>query len=62
MKIDNRVMLLLALAAGAAVGTAIATTRRRGNLRTANALEHKQDLKAWENEGGNLAPAAPVLP
>jgi hypothetical protein len=49
--------LLLALAAGAAGGAA-ATLLARGNQRHAARIEHKADVKNWENEGGNLKPNA----
>lgn len=59
MNIDNRfLVLLLAVAAAAAVGTAIASKSRLRHRRTTRDQDHKQDLKSWENEGGNLAPAA----
>lgn len=57
MSIDKRWLLLIAVAAG---GAAVALTSRHRQHRTARKLEHKSDLKSWENEGGNLAPA-PVL-
>jgi hypothetical protein len=64
MNIDRRWLLLLAVAASTAIGAAIATRSRRRNHRAAHALQHKSDLKTWENEGGNLAPAGagPQLP
>ena len=55
MNIDNRWILLLALAASAAASAAFASNRSGRHRRHAH-LEHKQDLKSWENEGGNLAP------
>jgi len=64
MNIDKRWLLLLAAAAGAAAATAIAWASRRRHHRTNRDLEHTADLKSWENEGGNLAPApsVPILP
>ena len=58
MNIDNRFLLLLAVAAVGAVAASKSWLRHRHTTRD---QEHKQDLKSWENEGGNLAPAA-VLP
>ena len=64
MSIDKRWILLLAATAGAAVGTAFASRSRRLHHRAGHDAQHKTDLKTWENEGGNLAPAAvfPVQP
>jgi hypothetical protein len=64
MKIDSRWFLPLAIVVSTAVGAAAASTWRRRNHRTARDREHTTELKSWENEGGNLAPAheAPVLP
>lgn len=64
MNIDKRWVLLLAVAASAAAGAAIASNSRRRHQRTAHALDHKTQLKSWENEGGNLAPTpvAAILP
>jgi hypothetical protein len=55
MSIDKRWYFLIALAAGAAGGAAVALTSRR--QRTARPLQQKADIKSWENEGGNLKPA-----
>lgn len=55
MNIDHYWFLLLAVAVGAAVGAAFALRWRR-RRRTAHDLEHKTELKTWENEGGNVAP------
>jgi fatty-acid desaturase len=65
MNIDKRWLLLLAAAAGAGAATAVAwASSRRQHHRTNRDLEHTADLKSWENEGGNLAPApsVPILP
>jgi hypothetical protein len=64
MSIDKRWILLLAVTAGAAVGATFASRSRRLHHRGALDAQHKTDLKTWENEGGNLAPAAvsPVQP
>ena len=45
---------ILMLAAAATAGGAAATllSRRRTQRRVAH-LEHKADIKSWENEGGN---------
>lgn len=47
--------LLLMLAATAMAASAAATllSRRRTQRRVAH-LEHKADIKSWENEGGNI--------
>jgi hypothetical protein len=57
MSVDKRWILLLAVTAGAAVGAAFASQSRRRSHRAAHDAQHKIDLKNWENEGGNLAPA-----
>jgi hypothetical protein len=64
MSIDGRWILLLAVAAGAVAVTGGASRWRRRHRRTVHDLQHKTDVKAWENEGGNVMPppAAPVLP
>jgi hypothetical protein len=64
MSIDKRWILLLAVTVGAAVSAAFASKSHRRHHRTALDQEHKTNLKSWENEGGNLAPAAasPVQP
>jgi hypothetical protein len=56
MNIDNRWILLLAVTASAAAGVAFASRTRR-HVSAAGELQHKTNLKTWENEGGNLAPA-----
>ena len=63
MSIDKR-WILLAVTAGAAAGAALASRSRRLHHRAAHEAQHKTDLKTWENEGGNFAPAAvsPVQP
>ena len=58
MNIDKRFFLLLAVAASAAVGAVAAFKTRTRHHRTLRDRQHKEDLKSWENEGGNLAPAA----
>ncbi len=58
MNIDKRFVMLLAVAAGAAVGAVAASKSWLRHRHTTRDREHKQDLKSWENEGGNLAPAA----
>jgi hypothetical protein len=64
MNTDKRWSMLLAVAASAAIGAAIASWSRRQHHRAAHELQHRNDLKTWENEGGNVAPppAAPALP
>jgi len=56
MNIDKRWILLLAVTASAAAGAAFASRTRRRHVHAAGQVQHKTDLKAWENEGGNLAP------
>ena len=56
MNIDKRWILLLTVTASAAVGAAFASRTRRRRVRAAHDLQHKANLKTWENEGGNLAP------
>ena len=58
---DNRSSLatslgwVLVLAAAATAGGAAATLlSRRSVQRRVSHLEHKADIKAWENEGGNI--------
>ena len=58
MNNDKRWILLLALTTGMALGAAFASRARRRHVQTAQNLQHKEEVKAWENEGGNLAPAA----
>lgn len=58
MNIDKRFLVLLAVAASAAVGAVAASKTRLRHHRTVRDREHKQDVKTWESEGGNLAPAA----
>jgi len=55
--IDRR--WLVALVLSAAAGAAVATQLLRRRHRSALHHDHSEDLKAWENEGGNLAPPAP---
>jgi len=64
MNMDNRWVLLLAIAASAAVGAAVASKSRRRHRQNAHDLEYTTELKSWENEGGNVAPAPvpPALP
>jgi len=64
MQIGKRWFLLLVVAVSSAIGAAVASKSRRRHHRTTHDREHKTELKSWENEGGNLAPApeAPVLP
>ena len=54
MAINRHWALPLALVGGMAVGAALAL-RRRDERRHATKRQHKQDLHAWEDEGGNLA-------
>lgn len=51
---------LLAVAVSAAAGAAVtARVLRRRRLKAQHG-DHAEDLKTWENEGGNLAPPAPA--
>lgn len=61
MDIDSR---WIAVAATTAVGVAGASHWRRRHHRAVHNLQHKTDLKTWENEGGTVMPppAAPALP
>jgi hypothetical protein len=52
---DKSWVLLLAVAAGAAGAAAAMLSRGRHHRRAAAHLEHKADIKAWENEGGGFA-------
>ena len=58
MTIDKRFFLLLAVAASAAVGAVVASKARVRHHRTVRDRHDKTEIKSWENEGGNLAPAA----
>lgn len=57
MKTSTGWYLLLAVAAGA-VGGAAAVMLARDQRRHVARMEHKADVKCWENEGGNLKPVA----
>ena len=57
MKIEKRWLVLAAIAAGTACGAAMARRFRVLRHREAHALDTKSQVKSWENEGGNLAPA-----
>ena len=61
MTIPTRWVLPLALAASAAVGALLATLSRNKRRHVARA-EHKENLHAWESEGGSLLTAASALP
>ena len=55
----RRWVLPLALVGGAAIGAAL-TLRRGEERRLATRQQHKEDLQAWEGEGGSVArPPAP---
>jgi hypothetical protein len=58
MKIEKNWFLLLAVAVSAGVGAAVASAWRRRQDRDAHHNQHVDDIKSWENEGGNLAPAS----
>ena len=62
MTTDKNWFLLLAVAAGAAGAAAAVLLRGRHESRAAAHLEHKSDIKSWENEGGGIAtPSAPRI-
>lgn len=50
-------VLPLAIAGGMAIGAAF-TMRRRDDRRRADRRLHKEDVHAWEGEGGSLAAPA----
>jgi len=50
----RRWVLPLALFGGAAVGAAL-TLRRGEERRLATKQQHKEDVQAWEGEGGSVA-------
>ena len=53
----NRWILVAAAAAAGAVGALALSDVRRRHLRVARDIDNMQQIKSWENEGGNLAPA-----
>jgi hypothetical protein len=57
MNIDKR-WILVALLASAAVGAAFASRSRRLYHHGVRDLQLKENLQAWEGEGGNCAPIA----
>jgi hypothetical protein len=56
MNIDRRWTLLIVVTMSAAIGAAFASRSRSQRMLAAGESERKSELKAWENEGGNLAP------
>ena len=56
MNIDKVWYIVFAVAAGAAAGVALGIGLHRSKQGAVRKRERSQDLKAWENEGGNLAP------
>ena len=54
MNIDKR--WLFGIALGAAAGAAVTTQVLRRRQKTAQHSDHVEEIKTWENEGGNLAP------
>jgi hypothetical protein len=57
MNSQRWLLLVVALASAASATFAmLATGRRRHHRKTTQMREHKADLHAWENEGGNVAP------
>ena len=58
MENDKMWYFVLAVAAGVVGGTAAGVWSSRGRRDHAARLEHKADVKSWENEGGNLAPVS----
>jgi hypothetical protein len=61
MRIEKPWYLLLAVAVSAGVGAAVASALRRRQHRDTHQDQHVDDIKSWENEGGNLA-AVPATP
>ena len=59
MTIDKR--WLLAIALGAAAGAAVTSRWMRRRQLLAQHRDHAEDVKTWENEGGNLAPPVPSV-
>jgi hypothetical protein len=57
MNMNNRAVFLIVAALAGAAGAALATGSYRRRGRTERELQHRSDVKDWENEGGNLAPA-----
>jgi len=53
----TRWILVAAAAAAGAVGALAASEVRRRHVRVARDIDNRQQIKSWENEGGNLAPA-----
>lgn len=53
----TRWILVAAAAAAGAVGALALSDVRRRHLRAARDVDNRQQIKSWENEGGNLAPA-----
>jgi hypothetical protein len=60
MNVGNRWFVVLALAAAAVAGVFAAAGTRRRRDRAVRVLERRKELREWENEGGNLDPAAPA--
>ena len=58
LTIDKR--WLLAIAVGAAAGATVTSQVLRRRQLKAQHLDHAEDVKTWENEGGNLAPPPPM--
>jgi len=56
MSIDKRFIFLLAVTSSAAAGMVLASRIRRRHVRAVSKVQRRTDLKAWENEGGSLAP------
>ena len=58
MNIDKRWVLAIALSAAA--GAAVTSRLMRRRQLMAQHRDHAEDVKTWENEGGNLAPPIPT--
>lgn len=57
MNPGTRWILVAAAAAAGAVGALAVSDVRRRHARVARDVDNRRQIKSWENEGGNLAPA-----
>ncbi|MEP6943495.1 MAG: hypothetical protein ABI981_11200 [Betaproteobacteria bacterium] len=61
MTFEKRLIMVAALLAAATVAVASTSRRRKRHVARAQRHLHQTHLKNWENEGGNLAPAAVAM-